>query len=79
MAQMSDEEYEAEKKKVKLMRDILEWLVVIFLLVGISTAVFNVTFGGFTPIMWFLLAFWAVLIIICMEITMIRAFLERKK
>jgi len=79
MAIMSEEEYEKEKKKVKFIRNILEWLVVIFLLVGISTAVFNVTFGGFTPIMWFLLAFWAVLIIICMEITMIRAFLERKK
>jgi len=79
MAKMSEEEYEKEKKKVKFIRNILEWLVVIFLLVGISTAVFNVTFGGFTPILWFLLAFWAVLIIICMEITMIRAFLERKK
>ena len=79
MAKMSEEEYDKEKKKVNFIRNILESLVVIFLLVGISTAVFNVTFGGFTPIMWFLLAFWAVLIIICMEITMIRAFLERKK
>ena len=79
MAQMSEEEYETEKKKVKLIRNILETLVVIFLIVGIITAVFNVTFGGFTPVHWFLLAFWAVLIIICMEVTMIRAFLERKK
>ncbi len=79
MAKMSEEEYEKEKKKVKFIRNILESLVVIFLLVGIGTAVFNVTFGGFTPILWFLLAFWAVLIIVCMEITMIRAFLERKK
>jgi len=54
-------------------------MVVIFLLVGIGTAVLNINIGGFTPILWFLLAFWAVLIIICMEITMIRAFLERKK
>ena len=79
MAQMSEEEYEAEKKKVNLIRNILETLVVIFLIVGIITAVFNVTFGGFTPVLWFLLTFWAVLIIICMEITMIRAYLERKK
>ena len=79
MAQMSEEEYEKEKKKVKLIRNILESLVVIFLLVGIGTAVLNINIGGFTPILWFLLAFWAVLIIICMEITMIRAFLERKK
>jgi hypothetical protein len=79
MAQMSEEEYEAEKKKVKLIRGILETLVVIFLLVGIITAVLNVTIGGFTPVLWFLLVFWCVLIIICMEITMIRAYLERKK
>ena len=79
MSQMSEEEYEAEKKKVKLIRDILEWLVVIFLIVGIITAVLNVTIGGFTPVLWFLLALWAVLIIICMEVTMMRALLERKK
>ena len=76
---MSKEVYEAEKRRVKLIRDILEWLVVIFLIVGIITAVLNVTFGGFTPVLWFLLAFWAVLIIICMEVTMIRAFLESKE
>ncbi|MCK5627871.1 hypothetical protein KAI12_00250 [Candidatus Bathyarchaeota archaeon] len=80
MQKISEEEaYEKEKKKVKLYRDILESLVVIFLIVGIITAAFNVTFGGFTPIIWFLVSFWAILIIICMEITMIRAFLERKK
>jgi hypothetical protein len=39
----------------------------------------NVTISGFTPIMWFLLSFWSVLIIICMNITMIRTALERKK
>ena len=79
MAQMSEEEYEVEKKKVKLLRDILEWLVVIFTIGGIVTAALNITLGGFTPILWFVLAFWCILIIICMEITMIRAFLERKK
>ncbi|MCW3993245.1 MAG: hypothetical protein NWE85_01590 [Candidatus Bathyarchaeota archaeon] len=76
---MSEEEYEAEKKKVNLIRNILETLVAIFLIVGIITAVLNITFGGFTPVHWFLLAFWAVLVIICMEVTMIRAYLERKK
>ncbi len=63
----------------KLMRDILEWLVVTFLIVGIVTAALNLTFGGFTPIMWFVLALWAVLVIICSEITVIREFLENKK
>ena len=68
----------------KLMRDILEWLVVIFLIVGllivgIVTAALNLTFGGFTPVMWFLLALVAILIIICSEVTVIRELLESKK
>jgi uncharacterized membrane protein YiaA len=63
----------------KLLRDLLEWLVVAMLIVGIVTAALNATFGGFTPIMWFLIAFVAILIIICSEVTMIRTFLESKK
>ena len=63
----------------KLMRDILEWLVVAFLIVGIVTAALNITFGGFTPMLWFLLALVAILIIICSEVSMIRTFLESKK
>ena len=56
---MSKEEiYEADKKRVKKMRDIFEWLVVIFLIVGISTSVLNLSFGGFTPILCSLLSFW---------------------
>jgi hypothetical protein len=79
MARMSDEEYEAEKKKVTQYHNILEIPVLIFLFSGIITAALNVPIGGFTPIMWFVLSFWCVLVIICMEITMTRAALERKK
>lgn len=63
----------------KLIRNILEWLVAAWLIVGIVTAALNLTFGGFTPIMWFVLALWAVLVIICSEVTMLREFLEKKK
>ncbi|MFB0565882.1 MAG: hypothetical protein ACETWK_09415 [Candidatus Aminicenantaceae bacterium] len=63
----------------KLIRNILEWLVAAWLIVGIVTAALNLTFGGFTPIMWFILALWAVLVIICSEVTMLREFLEKKK
>jgi len=63
----------------KLMRDILEWLVAALLIVCIVTAALNLTFGGFTPIMWFVLALWAVLVIICSEVTVIRELLESKK
>ena len=79
MAQMSDEEYETEKKRVTLYHNMLEVPVLIFLFVGIITAALNVTISGFTSIVWFLLSFWSLLVIICMEITMIRAALERKK
>lgn len=79
MAQMSDEEYEKEKKNMTRYHNILEIPLAIFLFIGIITAVFNVTLGGVTPIVWFLLSFWCILVIICMEVTMIRAALERKK
>jgi hypothetical protein len=35
--------------------------------------------GGFTPVIWFLISFWSLLIIICMEVTMMREFLEKLK
>ena len=79
MAQMSDEEYEAEKKRVTRYHNILEIPVLIFLFAGIITAALNLTISGFTPIVWFLLSFWFVLVIICMELTMTRVALERKK
>ncbi len=77
---MSEEErYEVDKKKIKLYRNILEPLVIALMIVGIVTAALDVTFGGFAPIFWFVLAFGWVLIIICMEVTMIRIFFESKK
>lgn len=63
----------------KMLRNLLEWLVAIMLIVGVVTAALNATFGGFTPIMWFLIAFLAILIIICTEVTQIREFLKSKK
>ena len=79
MAFLSEEEYEKEKKNISRYHDMLEIPLLIFLFIGIITAVLNVTLGGVTPIVWFVLSFWCILVIICMEITMIRAALERKK
>ena len=79
MAQIPDEEYETDKKRVTRYHNILEIPILIFLFLGIITATLRVTISGFTPIIWFLLCFWCVLVIICMEITMIRSALERKK
>ena len=55
------------------------YLAVLLLIVGIVTAALNATFGGFTPIMWFLLALVDVLIITCHEVMTIRISLESKK
>lgn len=79
MGEMSEETYEAEKKKVTRYHNMLEVPVLIFLFIGIITGALNVTIAGITPVVWFLLSFWCVLVIICMEVTMIRVALERKK
>ena len=81
MANKASEEecYRVEKKRIKLYRNILEPIVMALMAVGIVTAALGLSFGGFTPIFWFVLAFGWVLIIICMEVSMIRASLEKMK
>jgi len=79
MAHLSDDEYEAEKKNITRYHNLLEIPLIIFFFIGIITAIFNITINGLTPIVWFLLSFWCILVIICMEVTMIRASLERNK
>ena len=59
--------------------DIGRFLVVVLTIVGIVTAALNATFGGFTPIMWFLLALIVLIIITCHEVLTIREWLESKK
>ena len=54
-------------------------LAVIFVIVGIVTAALNLSFGGFTPICWFLLAIADLLYITCHEVLTIRILLESKK
>lgn len=65
------------KNQLKL--DFPRILVVVLAIVGIVTAALNLTFGGFTPIMWFLLALIVLLIITCHEVMTIRISLESKK
>ena len=74
-----EELYEAENKKITRYHTILEWPAMALLIVGSVTAASDIKLGGFTPIIWFVLSFGLILIIICMEITMIRAFLESRK
>ena len=55
------------------------YLAAVLLVVGIVTAALNTSFGGFTPIMWFILALVDVLLITCGEVLRIADFLESKK
>ena len=54
-------------------------LAIVLLIVGIVTAALNATFGGFTPVMWFLLALADLVIITCGEVLRIADLLESKK
>jgi len=74
-----EERYEVDNKRVRLYRAILEPIIMALMIVGIVTAALDLPFGGFVPIFWFVLAFGWILIIICMEVTMIRSFLECKR
>ncbi len=65
------------KNQIKL--DFPRIMVIVLVIVGIVTAALNATFGGFTPIMWFLLALVDLLIITCHEVMTIRISLESKK
>ena len=62
----------------KTVRNIMEWLVSIMFIVGVVTAVLKLTFAGFTPIIWVLIAGLALILIICTEVTQIRELLEKK-
>ena len=79
MTHLSDEDYEKEKQNITRYHNWMEIPLIIFFFIGIITAAFNLTIGGITPIIWFVLSLWCVLVIICMEVTMIRAAVERKK
>jgi len=56
----------------------LRLLGIALLIVGIVTVALNATFGGFTPILWFLLALASFLGVICGELFRILAVLESK-
>ena len=56
----------------------LRLLGIVILFIGIVTSALNVTFDGFAPIMWFLLAIVIFMITICTEVLRIADFLEEQ-
>jgi hypothetical protein len=65
--------------KNELRWNLCRYLVVVLVIVGIVTGALNARFGGFTPIMWFLLALVDLLMITCHEVMTIRISLQSKK
>lgn len=61
------------------LRELFEWPVMIFLIVGIVSATLDVQIRGFSHVVWFLISFWFILIIICMEVSMIREHMEKNR
>ncbi len=55
------------------------YLAAVLVVVGIVTAALDTTFGGFAPILWFLLAIATLIIVTCNEVLRIADFLESKK
>lgn len=52
-------------------------LALALLIVGIVTAAMDKTFGGFTPLYWFLLAVFWIIIVVGIEVALLR--LDTKK
>ena len=57
--------------------DLMRYLGFALLIVGIITAAMDKTFGGFTPLYWFLLAIIGFIIVACTEVALLR--LDSKK
>ncbi len=74
-----EEDYEVQSKKFTRYHGILEWPAMALLVMGIVTAALDITLGGFTPLIWFVLSFGLILVIVCMEVSMVRLFLESRK
>ena len=47
--------------------------------IGIVTAALNVSLSGFTPIIWFLIAIFCFIIVVCTEVVQLREFIEINK
>lgn len=77
--QSREELYEVESKKFTRYHEVMEWLALALFVTGIVTTALNKDIGGFTPLIWFVLSFGLILTIICMEVSMIRSFLESRK
>jgi hypothetical protein len=61
------------------MRNILQGVVVLILIIGVITAALDLPLAGFQPFMWFIIAIVFILLIICNEVTQIREYFVKGK
>ena len=67
------------KKLTALWGNLMRFLGLACLIVGIVAAAMDKAFGGFTPIVWFLIAIFCMVTVVCTEVALTRDFLESKK
>jgi hypothetical protein len=73
---------EAIEKEAKLVArggDLMRYLGFALLIVGIVTAALDKTFGDFAPFLWFLLAIFCFIIVVCSEVVRPRLYLQSTK
>jgi hypothetical protein len=54
-------------------------LALAMLIVGIITAAMDKTFGGFTPLYWFLIAIFWFIVVACTEVALLRLDTKKEK
>ena len=67
------------KKLTALWGNLMRFLGLACLIVGIVTAAMGKAFGGFAPIVWFLIAIFCMVTMVCTEVALTRDLLENKK
>jgi uncharacterized membrane protein len=67
------------KKLTALWGNFMRFLGLACLIVGIVTAAMGKAFCGFTPIVWFLIAIFCMVTVVCTEVALTRDFWESKK
>jgi hypothetical protein len=63
----------------RIVHDVMPWIFVVMFIVGIVTAILDLTLAGFTPVIWFLIGVIAILLVICNEVTQLSKHIMEKK
>jgi len=67
------------RKLTALWGNLMRFLGLACLIVGIVAAAMDKAFCDFTPIFWFLIAIFCMVTVVCTEVALTRDFLESKK